>query len=340
MTKRAIVAMSGGVDSSAAALLALEQGYDVMGVTLRLCGAAPEGAAAICEKLRVPFEVWDARDEFHRRVIEPFCAAYRAGKTPNPCVLCNRAMKFGFLMQKAKELGFDAVFSGHYARVEEHDGRFQLKKGLDEKKDQSYVLSQLTQVQLSKLRLPLGGMTKSEVRALAEKAGFKSAVSAKESQDICFIPDGDYCSFVEREAGTLTPGLFQTEDGRVIGPHRGLERYTVGQRRGLGVAWEYPLYVLSKDAQTGAVTLGPQERVYQSALSAGEMNWIAIDTPEKPFRALARTRYHQTETPCTVTPLSEGKAEAVFDRPVRAPAPGQTVVFYDGELVLGGGTIL
>lgn len=328
------------MDSSAAALLALEQGYDIMGVTLRLNGAAPEGAAAICEKLHVPFEIWDAREVFHQRVITPFCEAYRAGKTPNPCVLCNGAMKFGFLMQKAEERGFDAVFSGHYARTEERDGRFLLKKGLDETKDQSYVLSGLTQEQLSKLRLPLGGMTKSEVRALAEKAGFTCAVSAKESQDICFIPDGDYCAFVERETGTLTPGMFRTEDGRVIGPHCGLERYTVGQRRGLGVAWEYPLYVLSKDAETGDVTLGPQERLYRDALTGAEMNWIAFDAPEKAFRALARTRYHQTETPCTVTPRADGTAETVFDRPVRAPAPGQTVVFYDGDLVLGGGTIL
>lgn len=340
MKPRAIVAMSGGVDSSVAALLALQQGYDVLGVTLRMRDQAPSGAEEVCRRLSIPFEEWDVREAFSREVIMPFCDAYRAGKTPNPCVLCNRRLKFGLLLRHAEERGAGAVFSGHYARVEEQEGRYLLKKGMDEQKDQSYVLCTLSQGQLSRLHLPLGGMTKGQVRALAAEAGFVTAAAAAESQDICFIPDGDYCAFVERETGRLTPGEFRLEDGRSLGAHRGLERYTVGQRRGLGVAWEYPLYVLSKDVCTGAVTLGPQERLMKSGLTAGDMNWIVFDVPAEPFRAQARTRYHQTETPCMVIPLPDGRAEAAFDRPVRAPAPGQAVVFYDGDTVLGGGTIL
>ena len=331
--------MSGGVDSSAAALLARKAGWEVLGVTLRLWGEAPAGAAEVCARLGVPFEVWDAREDFARAVVAPFMDAYRAGKTPNPCVLCNRALKFGLLLRRAAERGYDAVFSGHYARVTERDGRFLLQKGLDPGKDQSYVLCGLSQDQLARLRLPLGGLSKAEARALAQEAGFARAADAPESQDICFIPDGDYCGFMERAGRALTPGRFLLEDGRVLGPHRGLERYTVGQRRGLGVAWEYPLYVLHKDPD-GDVVLGPEDRLLRSGLTAGDLNWIAFDGPGGPFRAAARTRYHQTETPCTVTPLPDGTVRVDFDAPVRAPAPGQTVAFYDGDAVLGGGTIL
>ena len=340
MKKRAVVAMSGGVDSSVAALLACREGYDVLGVTLRLRDQAPRGAAEVCARLNIPFEEWDAREQFSHDVIAPFCAAYRSGKTPNPCVLCNRNLKFGLLMRRAEEQGIDAVFSGHYARVEEQNGRFLLKKGLDESKDQSYVLCSLTQKQIARLRLPLGGMNKEQTRALAAEAGFDVSLSAPESQDICFVPDGDYCAFLQRETGPLTRGVFRLEDGRLLGRHRGLERYTVGQRRGLGIAWEYPLYVLEKNAASGNVTLGPQEHLMKTELTAGDMNWIAFDEPIGPIRAMARTRYHQAETPCTVSPLQDGGAAVVFDRCIRAPAPGQTVVFYGGETVLGGGTII
>lgn len=340
MKKRAVVAMSGGVDSSVAALLACREGYDVLGVTLRLRDQAPEGAAEVCARLNIPFEEWDAREEFSRSVIAPFCAAYRAGRTPNPCVLCNRSLKFGLLMRRAEEQGIDAIFSGHYARIEEQDGRFLLKKGIDESKDQSYVLCSLTQRQIARLHLPLGGMSKDQTRILAAEAGFDISLSAPESQDICFVPDGDYCAFLQRETGPLTNGMFRLEDGRSLGRHGGLERYTIGQRRGLGIAWEFPLYVLEKNSASGDVVLGPQEHLLKTEIIAEDMNWIAFDAPVGSFRAMARTRYHQTETPCTVSPMKNGRAAVVFDHCVRAPAPGQAVVFYDGETVLGGGTII
>jgi len=336
---RCVVAMSGGVDSSAAALLALRAGWEVLGVTLRMRGEAPEGAAAVCARLGIPFEVWDVQEAFGREVIAPFIAAYRAGRTPNPCVLCNRGLKFGLLLREAEARGFDRVVSGHYARLDLRDGRPELRRGLDGSKDQSYVLCGLRPAQLARLWLPLGGMTKDETRALAREAGFARAVSAPESQDICFVPDGDYCGFIEREDGPLTPGRFVLEDGRDLGPHRGFERYTVGQRRGLGVAWEHPLYVLRKDAAAHAVVLGAEPGLFRDGLTAEQVNWLTPVPPAAPLRAQARTRYHQQETPCTVTPLPGGAARVAFDRPVRAPAPGQTVAFYDGDLVLGGGTI-
>ena len=349
--KRGIIAMSGGVDSSVAALLMQQQGDTLQGVTLLLqsraadaCGSGSDAAdaAKVCEKLKMPHQTWDLRDEFRRQVQDRFCACYRSGGTPNPCIDCNRYLKFGAMLDRALEDGWDYIASGHYARVEwdAHRARWVLKKGLDAGKDQSYVLYALTQHQLAHLRLPLGGLRKEQVRAIAAEQGFASA-NRPDSQDICFVPDGDYTAFLQQHTGTaLTPGNFVlAETGQVLGAHRGMEAYTIGQRKGLGISWSEPLYVVDKRECDNAVLLGRNSDLFRTRLEAGDCNWIAMEALTEPMRVTARTRYHQTETPATISPLPDGGVEAVFDTPIRAITPGQAVVFYQDDLVVGGGTI-
>ena len=349
--KRGIIAMSGGVDSSVAALRMLQQGDRLQGVTLLLqskaadaCGSGSDAAdaAKVCEKLNIPHETWDLRQTFRQQVQDRFCACYRGGGTPNPCIDCNRYLKFGAMLDRALEAGWDYIASGHYARVnwDESRGRWVLKKGLDESKDQSYVLYSLTQHQLAHLRLPLGELRKEQVRAMAAEQGFASA-NRPDSQDICFVPDGDYTAFLQQHTGqALTPGNFVlAETGQVLGKHRGMEAYTIGQRKGLGIAWSEPLYVVDKRAEDHAVLLGRNSDLFRTRLEAGDCNWIAMEALTEPMRVTARTRYHQTETAATISPLPDGGVEAVFDTPIRAITPGQAVVFYQGDLVVGGGTI-
>ena len=349
--KRGIIAMSGGVDSSVAALLMQQQGDTLQGVTLLLqsraadaCGSGSDAAdaAKVCEKLKMPHQTWDLRDEFRRQVQDRFCACYRSGGTPNPCIDCNRYLKFGAMLDRALEDGWDYIASGHYARVEwdAHRARWVLKKGLDAGKDQSYVLYALTQHQLAHLRLPLGGLRKEQVRAIAAEQGFASA-NRPDSQDICFVPDGDYTAFLQQHTGAaLTPGNFVlAETGQVLGAHRGMEAYTIGQRKGLGISWSEPLYVVDKRECDNAVLLGRNSDLFRTRLEAGDCNWIAMEALTEPMRVTARTRYHQTETPATISPLPDGGVEAVFDTPIRAITPGQAVVFYQDDLVVGGGTI-
>lgn len=349
--KRGIAAMSGGVDSSVAAFLLRKQGDALMGVTLLLqssaedaCGSGSDAndAAKVCAALGIPHESWDMRDIFRQQVQDRFCACYRSGGTPNPCIDCNRYLKFGAMLDRALAEGWDYVASGHYARVgwDESRGRWVLKKGLDESKDQSYVLYSLTQHQLAHLRLPLGDLHKEQVRALAAEQGFSSA-NRPDSQDICFVPDGDYAAFLERHTGAaLTPGNFVlAENGQVLGKHRGMEAYTIGQRKGLGISWSEPLYVVDKCGADNSVRLGRNADLFRTELTAGDCNWIAVSAPEEGMRATARTRYHQKETPCTLYPLADGGVRAVFDSPIRAITPGQAVVFYQEDLVVGGGTI-
>ena len=353
---RAMIAMSGGVDSSAAALLMKRSGYDCAGVTMRLyrspgmeresprscCSDADEeDAAYVCWQLGIPFESLCCTREFENTVIKNFIREYEVGRTPNPCIVCNRRMKFELLLELARERGFDFLATGHYARItqDRDSNRWQLRKARDESKDQSYVLYMLTQEQLAFLRFPLGDLSKAEARTVAESAGLVTA-SKRESQDICFIPDGDYGAFLERRTSRRDPeGEILDPDGRVIGRHRGALRYTIGQRRGLGVAAEHPLYVVAKDMEKHSVTVGPERALYSRELTASDFNWLSIPEPDRPLRATARTRYRQKEAPAAVCPLEGARVRLVFDQPQRAITPGQAVVLYDGALVLGGGTI-
>ncbi len=344
---KAYIAMSGGVDSSAAALLTQQAGHEITGVTLRLhdkggCGSGEDAAqaAAVCAALGAPHQVWAGEARFRASVMDHFAYSYLQGGTPNPCINCNRYLKFGLLLEKALQEGADLVVTGHYARIEQGaDGRWLLKKGLDPQKDQSYVLYTLTQHQLSHLRLPLGGYSKEEIRELARQAGFANA-DKPDSQDICFVPDGAYVKFVWEHTGhSPEPGDFIDMDGCILGRHGGLECYTIGQRKGIGISGAHPYYVVAKNAERNTVMLGEDEDLYRDELYANDVNWIAFDKPEGPVRCAARTRYHQAETPCTVYPQGD-KVRVKFDSPIRAITAGQAVVFYDGDTVLGGGCIL
>lgn len=354
---RAMIAMSGGVDSSVAALLMKRAGYDCLGVTMRLyrepgmerssskscCSDADEeDAAFVCWQLGIPFESLCCTREFERTVIQNFIREYEAGRTPNPCIACNRFLKFETLLAYAKQEGCDCLATGHYARItqDRDSGRRQLRKALDVSKDQSYVLYMLTQEQLAFLRFPLGELCKEEARAIADEAGLVNA-RKHESQDICFIPDGDYGAFLERRTGRRAPeGDILDLSGRVIGRHRGAVRYTIGQRRGLGVAAKWPLYVAAKDMARNTVTVGPESALYSRELTASDFNWLSIPEPDRPIRAAVRTRYRQAEAPASVWPVGDWRVRIVFDKPQRAVTPGQAAVLYDGDLVLGGGIIL
>ena len=341
MKKKVLIAMSGGVDSSAAALLLQKQGYECAGATLSLCGNETDGAKRIADGLGMPFYIFDEHELFAREVMDHFVSEYRAGRTPNPCIDCNRCLKFGAFLDRALEMGFDYIATGHYARVgyDEASGRYRLLRGESRAKDQSYVLYQLTQEQLSHLLLPVGSFEKPEIREQAEEAGLANAHQA-DSQDICFIPDGDYVRFLRDYGGvTPQPGDFVDETGRVLGRHRGLECYTAGQRKGLGVSADRPLYVISKNAENNTVLLGDNEELFSAALLASRVNWIAGETPAEKVYCTAKTRYSQKECDAVVTPLEGGCAHVELLTPQRAVTAGQAVVFYDGEEVLGGGTI-
>ena len=340
MSQRVFVAMSGGVDSSAAALLLQKQGYECAGATLSLCGNETDGAKRIADGLGMPFYIFDEHELFAREVMDHFASEYRAGRTPNPCIDCNRCLKFGAFLDRALEMGFDYIATGHYARVgyDEASGRYRLLRGESRAKDQSYVLYNLTQEQLAHIRLPLGGLHKTEVREIAEQHKFVNA-RKHDSQDICFVPDGDYARFMEDFTGKHYPaGDFLDESGRVVGTHNGAVRYTIGQRKGLGLAMGAPVYVCGKDMQANTVTVGPEEMLFDRIVYADEVNWIAIPELTGPLRVTARTRYHQVEQAATVYPAECG-FRLEFDQPQRAPTPGQAVVLYQGDTVLGGGTI-
>ena len=353
----ALIAMSGGVDSSVAAWLMQRDGFDCTGITMRLtrneavdteglhtcCSERDiEDAAEVAYAMDIPYEVLDFTADFQEKIIDKFIRVYEAGGTPNPCIDCNKYMKFDHLLRWAEAHGLDYVVTGHYARVEQDEatGRWLLKKGMDEGKDQSYVLYNLTQAQLAHVRLPLGGLHKSEVRAIAEEQGFVNA-RKHDSQDICFVPDGDYARFMEDFTGKHYPaGDFLDVSGKKVGTHSGAVRYTIGQRKGLGLAMGAPVYVCAKDMQANTVTVGPEAELFDTIVYADEVNWIAIPELTGPLRVTARTRYHQTEQPATVYPVRPDSFRLEFDQPQRAPTPGQAVVLYQGDTVLGGGTIM
>ena len=342
---KALIAMSGGVDSSVAAKLTIEAGYECIGCTMKLFDSDSAGntedARKVAERLGMPFHVFDLRGLFRSCVIDGFVDAYSHGRTPNPCIECNRNLKFGELMQMADELGCDKIVTGHYARIEQdpETGRYLLRKGLDESKDQSYVLYNLTQEQLAHVLFPLGGLTKAEVRSLAGADGFENA-DKSESQDICFVPDGDYAAVVEKYAGHEFPeGDYVDLKGNVIGRHKGIIHYTIGQTRGLGQAFGEKRYVCRIDAEKNQVVLGHNEDVFSYAAKAVNFNWISGETPEGEIRCLARVRYTQKEQPATVRQTGDA-VEIIFDEPQRAITPGQSAVLYDGDIVLGGGVII
>ena len=353
---RGMIAMSGGVDSSVAALLLRREGYDCLGVNLRLyrntdLGLAchksccsqedADDAASVAFQLGMDFETLDYSNLFRLRVMGPFVQAYLRGLTPNPCLECNRHMKFDLLLHTALDRGFDVLATGHYARVgrDPASGRWQLRKARDLNKDQSYVLYMLTQDQLAHLRLPLGDYEKPQVRQLAREEGLVTARKG-ESQDICFIPDGDYGAFLERWIGCDLPeGPILDQQGSVLGRHRGAARYTIGQRRGLDLPMGEKVYVIGKDMERNAVTIGPESALYRSRVLVEGVNWLSVPEPANAFRAGAKLRYRQAEQPCTVEPLDGHRLCLLFDEPQRAPTPGQAAVVYQGDLVLCGGRI-
>lgn len=350
--KKAMIAMSGGVDSSVAALLMRRAGYDCLGVTMKLyegetagektCCTADDAADArsVAARLGMPHYVFNFTEDFDRQVIRRFVGAYEAGDTPNPCIDCNRYLKFSRLWERARALGCDCVATGHYARIERRaDGRWLLKKGLNGDKDQSYVLYALTQEELSRTSFPLGGMSKTEVRALAEENGLLNA-HKRDSQDICFVPDGDYGSFIRQYTGRDYPaGDFVDEEGHVLGRHRGMIDYTIGQRRRLGVSGGRKLYVCQKRMEDNTVVLGDDDRLFSRELWARDINLITCDRLAEPIRCRARIRYKHAEQPATVTQTGRDELRVVFDEPQRAVTAGQAVVLYDGDTIIGGGTI-
>lgn len=347
---KALIAMSGGVDSSVAAYLCVKDGYECMGATMTLfspdndsscCSLKDiEDARSVANRLAIDYNVFNYKDDFKSEVIERFIKAYELGATPNPCIDCNRYIKFNRFYNKMKELGFDYIVTGHYARIEFDGKRYILKKALDESKDQSYVLYSLSQEQLEHTLFPLGGLTKEQARKIAEENDFTNA-DKHDSQDICFVPDGDYASFIERHTGKSYPcGDFIDKQGKILGEHKGIIRYTIGQRKGLGLALPAPMYVCEKDIENNKVVLCSNDELFSSELYATDLNWIAFDTPPESFKANARIRYNQKEQPATVIVIDDNKIKIVFDAPQRAISKGQAVVLYDGDTVIGGGTII
>lgn len=359
MKKSVLVAMSGGVDSSVSLLLLKQQGYDCIGAMMNLydsdnsqaeesqtdgvCGSLRDvdDARKVANSLGVPFHVYDFTDNFRKNIIQQFVDSYVSGATPNPCIECNRYMKFGNLFNCTKECDAEFFATGHYARIEQDSktGRYLLKKALDETKDQSYYLYSLSQEQLSRSLFPLGELRKSEVREIAAKNGFDNA-NKSDSQDICFVRDGDYAGFIERFSNaSFEPGNFIDTHGNILGKHKGLIRYTVGQRKGLGISLNKPMYVLSKNTVENTVTLCGDNELFSTSLDAKHFNLIAYDKLDSPIRVAAKIRYAHIPQSALATPTSENTLRLEFDEPQRAITKGQAVVLYDDDVVIGGGTI-
>ncbi len=356
-TKKVIVAMSGGVDSSVAAAL-LRKDYQVIGVTMQIwqsssssdspepdkacCGIdAIEDARQVAYKLGIPHYVVDLREAFNRQVIDNFCHEYSQGRTPNPCIRCNQFIKFGALLEKATELGADYLATGHYARIEPDatSGRYILKKGTDGSKDQSYVLYALTQEQLRRTLFPLGNLTKKRVREIARELGLPVA-DKRESQEICFVPDNDYSGFLRGYLpDSIKPGPILDKEGNILGEHHGIISFTIGQRHGMGLAAREPLYITGIDSLKNAIIVGAKAETYGKGLIATDLNWISIEKLDMPVTLMAKIRYHHNEATAEVKPMDDGRVHIRFEEPQMAITPGQAVVFYLGDRVVGGGTI-
>ena len=344
-----MIGMSGGVDSSVAAYLLKQQGYDCIGVTMKLHGDMDnacctlddaEDAKSVCRRLGIRHYTFNFTAEFDRAVMAPFVEAYEAGQTPNPCIACNRHLKFEAMWQRARELGCTHLATGHYAQIVRQDGLFCLKKAADGTKDQSYVLYFLTQEQLAHTLFPLGGLTKAQVREIARQQGFVSA-KKPDSQDICFVPDGDYGAFLERYTGKqYAPGDFINREGRVLGRHRGAVRYTLGQRKGLGIPAETRLYVTGKDMVKNTVTLGGNDELFTQTLTADDLHLTGAVSLTDGMALTAKVRYRQQEQPCRVWRTGPAEIRVEFEKPQRAVTAGQAVVLYDGDTVVGGATII
>ena len=358
MAKKVVVGMSGGVDSSVAAYLLKKQGYDVIGVTMQIwqdedeftqeknggcCGlSAVDDARRVADRLEIPYYVMNFKQEFKKNVMDYFTAEYLKGRTPNPCIACNRYVKWEALLDRSLAIGADYIATGHYARVEQRpNGRYAIKNSVTAEKDQTYALYNLTQAQLSRTLMPVGDYHKDEIRQIAEEIGLMVA-HKKDSMEICFIPDDDYAGFIDKECGKLVPppGNFVSTDGKILGRHKGITHYTVGQRKGLGIALGYPVFVTEIRPETNEVVLGSNEDVFTTELYADHVNFMSIPDIEGEVKLKAKIRYSHSGNMCKVTRTGEDQIHCVFEEPVRAVTPGQAVVLYDGDYVAGGGIII
>ena len=345
-SEKIFVGMSGGVDSSATAAILIDRGFNITGVTLNLydgekCGSSKdiEDAATVCKKLGIEHFVFDFKDKFEREVISKFISEYQIGNTPNPCIECNKHIKFGAMLNATLQNGYDKIATGHYAEIKKLGDRYVIAKPKDKAKDQSYVLYSLSQHQLSHTILPLGSFTKAEVRELAEQKGLITAHKS-DSQDICFVPDGDYTNFISNRLGITFPeGDYVDITGKVIGRHKGMIRYTTGQRKGLGMGFGKHMYVLDKIPNENKVVLGDEDRLFKTKVLVKKVNFMAMESLTAPINCMGKLRYRHTEQPCRIIPIDENTLLAEFSQPQRAPTLGQAAVFYDGDIVICGGVI-
>lgn len=342
MKKKVAIGLSGGVDSSVAAYLLKEKGYDVIGITMRVCSDidVPEDARKVAQELGIPYHIIDLRDEFKKCVIDNFAEEYLQGRTPNPCSVCNKYIKFGSMLEKAMELGADYIATGHYARIEEHNGRYLILNAKDDKKDQTYMFYSLTQDVLKHVLMPCGEYTKSEIREFAKKIGLEIH-DKKESMDICFIPDNNHGKYIEglEVKDKVKPGNFVDKEGNILGKHKGLIYYTIGQRKGLGLSLGKPSFVIDIIPEKNEVVVGEEKEIFNSGLIAKDINFIPFDKLENPMEVEAKIRYSTTKNNATIMPFENGKLKVIFKDKQRAITKGQRVVFYVEDMLVGGGTI-